>query len=72
MIKFQGRSTLKQYLPMKPVKRGIKVWVAASSNRYFWNMQVRNKLNITNALLHTGVHRQTDGAEKRLDARVVK
>ena len=25
MIKFQGRSTIKQYLPMKPVKRGIKV-----------------------------------------------
>ena len=27
MIKFQGRSSLKQYMPMKPVKRGIKVWV---------------------------------------------
>ena len=25
MIKFQGRSSLKQYMPMKPVKRGIKV-----------------------------------------------
>ena len=29
MIKFQGRSSLKQYMPMKPTKRGIKVWVAA-------------------------------------------
>ena len=25
MIPFKGRSTLKQYLPKKPVKRGIKV-----------------------------------------------
>ena len=27
MTKFKGRSTLKQYLPMKPVKRGIKLWM---------------------------------------------
>lgn len=26
MTKFKGRSSLKQYLPMKPVKRGIKMW----------------------------------------------
>ena len=36
MIKLQGRSSLKQYMPMKPVKLGIKVWVLAdSSNSYF-------------------------------------
>ena len=36
MLKFQGRSSLKQYLPLKPVKRGIKVWVLAdSTNGYF-------------------------------------
>ena len=29
MIKFQGRSSLKQYMPQKPIKRGIKVWVLA-------------------------------------------
>ncbi len=41
MIKFQGRSSLKQYLPNKPVKRGIKVWVLADSkNGYFHTMQV--------------------------------
>ncbi len=39
MIKFQGRSALKQYLPMKPVKRGIKVWVLADSS-YFHKFQV--------------------------------
>ena len=27
MTKFKGRSTFKQYLPMKPVKRGIKLWM---------------------------------------------
>ena len=32
MIPFQGRSSLKQYLPKKPVKRGIKVWCLADSS----------------------------------------
>ncbi len=40
MIKFQGRSTLKQYMPMKPTKRGIKVWVIADKNGYFSELQV--------------------------------
>ena len=36
MIKFQGRLSLKQYMPMKPIKRVIKVWVLRdSSNGYF-------------------------------------
>lgn len=26
MVKFKGRSSLKQYLPLKPIKRGIKIW----------------------------------------------
>lgn len=29
MILFKGRSTMKQYMPMKPIKRGYKVWVRA-------------------------------------------
>ena len=59
MIKFQGRSCLKQYLPLKPIKRGIKVWVLADShNGYFCKFDV-----------YTG----KDGtAEKGLGARVVK
>ena len=41
MIKFQGRSALKQYMPMKPIKRGIKVWVLGdSTNGYFSRFQV--------------------------------
>lgn len=27
MVKYKGRSVLKQYIPMKPIKRGFKVWV---------------------------------------------
>ena len=60
MIKFTGRSSLKQYMPMKPVKRGIKVWVLADShNGYFSKFQV-----------YMG---KKDGVvEKGLGARVVK
>ena len=59
MIKFQGRSSLKQYMPMKPVKRGIKVWVLADShNGYFSKFEV-----------YTG---KTASPEKCLGSRVVK
>ena len=41
MIPFQGRSSLKQYMPAKPVKRGIKVWYRAEShNGYLCEFQV--------------------------------
>lgn len=29
MIKFKGRNTMKQYMPLKPIKRGYKVWARA-------------------------------------------
>ena len=36
-----GRSTMKQYMPMKPVKRGFKVWVRADAvNGYFCTFDV--------------------------------
>lgn len=60
MIKFQGRSSLKQYMPLKPVKRGIKVWVLADShNGYFRKFEV-----------YSG--KKGDSTEKGLGARVVK
>ena len=31
MIPFKGRSSMKQYLPKKPVKRGFKVWTRADA-----------------------------------------
>ena len=27
MVAFKGRSTMKQYMPLKPIKRGFKVWI---------------------------------------------
>lgn len=41
MIPFKGRSSLKQYLPMKPIKRGYKVWCQADSDTgYLMQFQV--------------------------------
>ena len=41
MIKFQGKSSLKQYMPQKPIKRGKKVWVLVDANTgYFWKFDV--------------------------------
>ncbi|ERL91043.1 hypothetical protein D910_08385 [Dendroctonus ponderosae] len=31
MIKFKGRSALKQYMPKKPIKQGYKIWALADS-----------------------------------------
>ena len=31
MIAFKGRSSIKQYMPKKPTKRGIKVWMKSDS-----------------------------------------
>ena len=61
MIPFQGRSTMKQYLPKKPVKRGIKVWCLADScNGYVQRFDV-----------YTGQSGE-DCGEKGLGAKVVK
>ena len=38
MIPFKGRSSMKQYLPMKPVKRGFKVWGMADAYLYDFNV----------------------------------
>ena len=41
MIPFKGRSSMKQYLPLKPVKRGFKVWALADSlNGYLYDFNV--------------------------------
>lgn len=34
MIKYKGRSCMKQYMPAKPTKRGYKVWVRADDSGY--------------------------------------
>ena len=35
MVGFKGRSTLKQYMPMKPTKRGFKIWCLCDSTNGF-------------------------------------
>lgn len=41
MIKFKGKSSLKQYMPMKPIKRGYKVWCLADSlTGYLYNFDI--------------------------------
>ena len=60
MIPFKGRSSLKQYIPLKLVKRGIKVWgMSDASNGYIAGFEV-----------YTG--KKGDRVEKDLGASVVK
>ena len=57
MVKFKGQSSLKQFMPNKPIKRGFKVWCRCDShNGFTCSFQV-----------YLGA---TDSAEKELGIRV--
>ena len=44
MVGFKGRSSLKQYMPLKPTKRGFKIWcLCDSTNGYTYSI-----------IIHTG------------------
>ena len=43
MIKFKGRCSVKQYIPLKPIKRGYKVWVRADENGYVCQFEIYTK-----------------------------
>lgn len=59
MVPFKGRSSLKQYVPLKPIRRGFKIWVRAdSTNGYICDFSV-----------YTG---KEESVEKGLAAKVVK
>lgn len=60
MVKFKGRLGMKQYMPMKPIKRGIKVWVCAEASSGF----------VCDFQVYTG-KRQDGAAEQNLGYRVV-
>ena len=60
IIPFKGRSTLKQYMPLKPVRRGIKVWALADSLNGF----------ISQFEVYTG--KKANAVEKNLGSNVVK
>ncbi|XP_022906716.2 piggyBac transposable element-derived protein 3-like [Onthophagus taurus] len=59
MIKFKGRSCLKQYMPKKPIKRGYKVWVLCDKSGYALKFEI-----------YTGKIGQT--VQKNLGENVVK
>jgi hypothetical protein len=41
MVLFKGRSSMKQYMPLKPIKRGYKCWCLwDSTNGYMYNIDV--------------------------------
>ncbi|XP_046981064.1 piggyBac transposable element-derived protein 4-like [Schistocerca americana] len=61
MVAFKGRSTLKQYVPMKPVKRGYKVWCLADASTGF----------IINFDIYTGKRDTNDTSEFTLGEEVV-
>ena len=55
MIKYKGRSSLKQYLPMKPIKRGMNVWVRVDScNGYVCDFHVYTGKEGNNTTLDLG------------------
>ena len=59
MVPYKGRSSLKQYMPKKPIRRGLKVWMRADSiTGYISQFQV-----------YVGRETSTD---RGLGARVVK
>ncbi|GBP05487.1 PiggyBac transposable element-derived protein 4 [Eumeta japonica] len=59
MIVFKGRSSLKQYMPLKPIKRGFKVWCRCdSSTGYLYEFDI-----------YTG--KDGDRVEDNLGAKVV-
>lgn len=59
MIKFTGRSSLKQYMPLKPIPRGYKVWVRSDKSGFVCQFQI-----------YEGKIDQT--IEKSLGTRVIK
>jgi hypothetical protein len=59
MVKFKGRSTIKQYMRDKSIKRGFKIWMLCDSSSYNLKFQA-----------YTGKSDVID-VGKGLDARVI-
>ncbi|XP_049780398.1 piggyBac transposable element-derived protein 3-like [Schistocerca cancellata] len=47
MIVFKGRSSIKQYNPLKPIKRGYKLWAICDKKGYTLNFEVYQGRNET-------------------------
>lgn len=54
MVKFKGRSSLKQHMPLKPIKRGIKIWErcdSATGYLYDFNIYQGKELQVESGTL---------------------
>ncbi|KAL4009164.1 hypothetical protein ACER0C_003016 [Sarotherodon galilaeus] len=61
LVPFRGRCPFRQYMPSKPARYGIKIWVACDArSSYAWKMQI-----------YTGKPDKRGPPEKHLAARVV-
>ena len=49
MICFKGRSSLKQYNPMKPIKRGYKLWCLVDNDGYVYCFDIYTGKKDSNA-----------------------
>lgn len=58
MVKFKGRIGFRQYMPLKPIKRGYKIWIRADQSAFVAQFQI-----------YTG---KSEGGEEGLGPRVVK
>ena len=45
MIKFKGRSVMKQYNPIKLISRGYQIWVFANKSGYFIDGEIYSEKN---------------------------
>ena len=66
MIPFLGRSSLKVFMPLKPVKYGLKAYVLCESTTGFvvnWCLHTGRKKNKENSAIYNIVMRLVDGCE---------
>lgn len=66
MVKFKGRSSLKQYQPLKPIKRGFKIWCLGDSQTgYVHNFIVYTGKEDGGPVLNLG-HKVVMGVSKHI------
>lgn len=79
MAKFKGRSTLKQYMPQKPIKKEYKIWMLNDKTKYMSKFQVYTEKGVggvkqlleervVNNLVMTGL----EGKKKKITFYILK
>ncbi|XP_049858369.1 piggyBac transposable element-derived protein 4-like [Schistocerca gregaria] len=65
MVKFKGRSSMKQYMRDNPVKRGYKIWMLCDESAYNFKFQINNgRLATEKSELRVGAREVTDLGEE--------